>query len=159
LSLEQEYYVVITHRNGNMTYTSYIYYSNMMFNVKYDTEGKIIYQNSIPKALDGPSDFGMYHLLAPRGEKQALIFNDHRKNTEKKLETYKDLSSATPGSRNTVARLVTLDEQGKRKVSTLFSNRDEDFVLQPTISLKYAPGVIITMGVDGRKFKLIKVEF
>jgi hypothetical protein len=127
--------------------------------VKYDPDGKIIYQNFVPKSLVAATDFGMYHLLAPRGERQALIFNDHRKNTEKKLEDYKDMSSARPGSDRTVARLVTIDEQGKRKVSTLFSNKDEDFVLQPNVSLKYAPGVVITMGVDGKKFKLIKVEY
>jgi hypothetical protein len=159
LSLEQKYLVVTTHRTGNTTYTTYTYYSKMMFNVKYDPDGKIIYQNFVPKSLVAASDFGMYHLLAPRGERQALIFNDHRKNTEKKLEDYKDMSSARPGSDRTVARLVTIDEQGKRKVSTLFSNKDEDFVLQPNVSLKYAPGVVITMGVDGKKFKLIKVEY
>jgi hypothetical protein len=159
LSLEQKYLIVTTSRSGNVSYTTYTYYSAMMFNVKYDPNGKIIYQNYIPKSLRASSTFGMYHLLAPRGERHAMIFNDHRKNTEKKLEDYKDLSTARPGSDRTVARLVTLDETGKRKVSTLFSNKDEDFVLQPDVALKYSPGTIITMGVDGKKFKLIKIEY
>jgi hypothetical protein len=159
LSLEQQYVVVTTHRNGNMTYTTTTYHSEMMFNVKYDPDGKIIYQNFIPKRLVAAGPFGMYHILAPRGERHAMIFNDHRKNTEKQLDDYKDLSAARPGSDKTVARLVTVDETGKRKISTLFAVKDEDFVLQPDVSFKYAPGVIITMGVDGKKFKLIKVEY
>ena len=168
LSLEQKYLVVSTYTSGNRTYTTRTYYSKMMFNVKYDANGKIIYQNFIPKSLSASeTTFGMYHLLAPRGERHALIFNDHYKNTEKKLEDYKDMSTARPGSDRTVARLVTVDEAGKRKVSTLFSNKDEDYVLQPDVSLKYAPGVIITMGEMGssflsgksKKFKLIKIEY
>ena len=159
LSMEQKYIIVTRHTQGNMTYTTTTYYSEMMFNVKYDPDGKIIYQNFIPKRLSAGSPFGMYHILATRGERHAMIFNDHRKNTEKKLDNYRDLSVARPGSDRTVARLVTVDEEGKRKISTLFAVKDEDFVLQPDISFKYAPGVIITMGVDGKKFKLIKIEY
>jgi hypothetical protein len=165
LTMEQKYYIV--RRSSSPTGTgisfsssSTTYYSATMFNVKYDPNGKIIYQNYIPKSLLATNtEFGLYHLLAPRGESHALVFNDHRKNTEKKLDDAKDMSTARPGSDRTVARLVTLDEAGKRKVSTLFSNKDEDFVLQPNVSLKYAPGVIITMGIDGKKFKLIKIEY
>ena len=164
LSLEQKYlYIRTSSPTGtgiSVTRSTYIYYSGMMFNVKYDANGKLIYQNFIPKSLKTVnSEFGLYHILAPRGERHALIFNDHKKNTEKKLDTYKNLSTASPGSDKTVARLVTVDEQGKRKVSTLFSNKDEDFVLQPDVALKYAPGVMITMGEDGKKFKLIKIEY
>ncbi len=159
LSLEQKYLIVSRQRMGNVTTTTYTYYSSMMFNVKYDANGKVIYQNFVPKSLRASNTFGMYHLVAPRGERHAMIFNDHRKNSEKKLEDYRDLSTARPGSDRTVARLVTVDEQGKRKVSTLFSNKEEDFVLQPDVALKYAPGTIITMGVDGKHFKLIKIEY
>jgi hypothetical protein len=169
LSMEQKYYIIrrssspmggvggITISAGRSTTT---YYSSTMFNVKYAPDGKIIYQNYIPKSLNNTNtEFGMYHLLAPRGETHALVFNDHRKNTEKQLDDYKDMKTARPGSDRTVARLVTVDEAGKRKVSTLFSNKEEDFVLQPNISLKYAPGVIVTMGIDGKKFKLIKIVY
>jgi hypothetical protein len=101
----------------------------------------------------------MYHILAPLDEHQAVIFNDHRKNTNKKLTTYRDLSAADPSNQNTVARLVTVDEAGKRKSSVLFSAKDEDFVLQPNVKLSYAPGVIITMGINGKYFKLIRIEY
>jgi hypothetical protein len=78
------------------------------------------------------------------------------------------MSTARPGSDRTVARLVSVDEQGKRKISTLFGKRDEDFVMQPHIELLYAPGVIITMAELGtsfmsigksKKFKLLKIEY
>ena len=159
LSLEQQYLIVTTHTTGNSTYRTYTYHSEVMFDVKYDPNGKIIYQTFFPKELVASGTTGMYHILAPRGERQAIIFNDHRKNTEKKLDDYKDMTSARPGSDRTVARLVTLDEEGKRKVSTLFAVKDEDFLLQPDVAFQYAPGVIITMGTHGKNFKLIKIEY
>lgn len=159
-SLDQQYSIWHTNNVGGRVSSYYTYHSETMFNVKYDGNGKIIYQNYTPKNVwsrDQP--FGLYHILAPRGESNALIFNDSKKNTEKKLENYSKMSKANPGSSRCVARLVTTDEQGKRKASTLFSNKEEDFVLQPDMALNYAPGVIFTTAVDGKKFKFVKIEY
>jgi hypothetical protein len=167
LSLTQDYEVEYVDQRGK--YVRTVYHSKTMFNIKYDANGKIIYQTFIPKSLESSTGtFGMSHILAPRGERFAMIFNDHEKNSEKKLETYRSMSTARPGSDRTVARLISVDEQGKRKISTLFGKRDEDFVMQPHIELLYAPGVIITMAELGttfmsigksKKFKLIKIEY
>jgi hypothetical protein len=167
LSLSQDYEEEYVDARGR--YVRTIYNSKTMFNIKYDANGKIMYQNYIPKSLESSSStFGMRHILAPIGERYAMIFNDHQKNSEKKLETYRSMSTARPGSDRTVARLVSVDEKGRRKISTLFGKKDEDFVLQPYIELQYAPGVIITMAELGqtfmsigksKKFKLIKIEY
>jgi hypothetical protein len=167
LSLSQDYEEEYVDAKGR--YVRTIYNSKTMFNIKYDASGKIMYQNYIPKSLESSSStFGMHHILAPIGERYAMIFNDHQKNSEKKLETYRSMSTARPGSDRTVARLVSVDEKGRRKISTLFGKKDEDFVLQPYIELQYAPGVIITMAELGqtfmsigksKKFKLIKIEY
>jgi hypothetical protein len=164
MSLEQNYRIVRTSStNGtgiSVGRNTIDYISGVMFNIKYDSTGKIIYQNYVPKNLISYSvKYGLEHILAPKGERHAMIFNDNRKNTEKELEDYKDMSRANPGSDKCVARLVTVDEKGTRKVSTLFSNKDEDFALQPNSHLQYLPGVIISVAVDGKKFKLVKIEY
>ncbi len=162
LSLERNYVVVSQYSNaqGMSTHSRTTYFSSVIFNVKYDSAGKIMYQNFIPKSLESSDwSYGLEHILAANGENHALIFNDHSKNTEKKLETYRDMSTAYPGSGKCVVRLVTLNDQGVRKVSTLFSNKEEDFALQPEYALNYTPNTIISVGVDGKKFRLVKIEY
>jgi hypothetical protein len=161
LSLEQKYSITTTRRMGpNLSVTTTTYYSQVMFNVKYSSEGKVLYQTFIPKNLTSTEGwFGMSHILAPRGEQHAIVFNDNRKNTEKKLETTRSMSSSSPGGRQCVARLVTLDENGKRKVSTLFSHKEEGFVFSPDVHLNYEKGVLITLAARGKDFKLVKINF
>jgi hypothetical protein len=135
------------------------HYSDVIFNVKYDTDGKIIYQNYVPKAAFAYNcNFGLGHILTPKGEGHAFIYNDSRKNEDKELEDYKDLSKANPGSGKCVIKMVSMDEKGGRKVSTLFDNKEDDFALIPNSSFQYAPGVIVSLAVDGKKYKLVKIE-
>jgi hypothetical protein len=150
LSLEQNYKVITTGKY--ISYTTY--YSKTMFNVKYGKDGALIYQNFIPKyALSGYETHGLSHILAPQGERHALIFNDHPKNTEKKLRTEKDLT----GGRQSVARFVTMDEEGKRKASTLFSKK-EGYLL-PNAALHYAKGVMVSVVVTAKGFKLVRFDY
>jgi hypothetical protein len=160
LSFDQKYSITTTYTDskGNRSSTT-TYYSQCMVNVKYSKTGELIYQTFIPKSLTGSSFTGMGHTLAPHGEQHALIFNDNRKNTEKKLRTARDMSSSSPGGRQCVARLVTLDERGKRKVSTLFSHKEEGFVMLPNVELDYEKGTLITIAIRGKNFKLVKINF
>jgi hypothetical protein len=135
------------------------FYSGVIFTLKYDKEGKIIYQKDLPKAAFANNcTFGLGHILTPKGEGHSVIYNDSKKNTEKKLEDYKDLSQANPGSDKCIVRLVSIDENGIKKISTLFDNKEDDFALIPNSSFQYAPGVIVSLAVDGKKYKLVKIE-
>jgi hypothetical protein len=138
-------------------------YSRTMFTVKYDADGKIIYQNYIPKSLSGKngSIYGLYHFVSTKGEIQAVVFNDHSKNAENTIKDFVYMKLGMPGYFPTVARLAQIDKDGKRKVSTLFNSKEEeDYILQPALSLQYADGVLITASiVDDKKFKLIKIEY
>jgi hypothetical protein len=135
------------------------FYSDVIFHVKYDNNGKIIYQSYIPKAAFALNyDFGLGHILTPKGEEHSVIYNDSKKNADKVLEDYKDLSKANPGSSKCVIKMITMDEKGSQKTAILYDNKEDDFALIPHSSFQYAPGVIVSVAVDGKKYKLVKIE-
>ncbi len=167
LALEQNY-TVTKHSQGGMSVS---HFSQVMLNIKYDKEGNVLYQTFVPKSIVSSggtySKMGMSHILTPQGERHALIFNDHRKNIEKKINTSQDMATANILNMNgIVARFVNVDEQGRRKNSILFAGKDEDYILLPNVFLNYKPNTLITVGVYlapfqalGKKFKLIKIEY
>ena len=158
LVLEQRY---LTEQHGtaympNMTE----FHSDIMLSIKYDDNGKIIYQNFIPKRLNslGGSE-GLYFISKTHDDKHIFLYNDHKTNIGKTLITWRDIFVIVPVDKSTTPRATKISETGRENTSELFSAKDQGYILQPNISLEYAPGVIITIGRTRKKFKLVKVTY
>jgi hypothetical protein len=142
-----------------------LFVSKTIFVVNYDSSFTVKYQTFIPKGIKiagsdyGVPLFGAYHILLRNKDKSALIFNDHKKNADKKMNDHSDISIAGVKGDNVVARMVTVNANGDKSSTVLFKGKDEDFILQPQIALQYSPNSIITLGIDNKKFKLIKIEY
>lgn len=161
----ERYFVVTTtstimHANGGssmQTTTTYHYNNIMVLNINPD--GTIEWASQIPKYQSVGFSIPLYvsYMVLVDEDRLHFIYNDHRKNLERKAKG-KDIKSM--GSlKKSVAVISTVDANGEVSYDQLFSNKDFNAILDPSRSYQIDDSEVIIFGVKGKKSRFGTIKF
>ncbi len=174
MDFELEYFIVTSNNSGGIgmmrgvTTSRTTYYSTSCLLVRLASDGKVIYETHIPKAMSAVNDkTGLYHVVSHKDNNVFYVYNDNIKNTQNKIKTIDDVRFAySPegsawvfGDRKPAVICCTIDENGERKFAKLFSFKEDDVFLNTENSLQYDKNTFIVIASYFKNYKLVKMEF
>ena len=160
---ENGHLMLLLEENYNQTksFSSKEFYSDLAIFVKYDPDGKVLYQRYIPKKSNESS--GSHILFLQKEAREILIFNDNVKNRTKEITTYLDVEESDWTASNTRTYALLNGNNGEYEASIFMPSEDNTFVLQPNaVSIQYGPQSVIALVVsrkDERKVKLVRIDY
>ena len=108
------------------------FYSNSILNVNIGTDGKMIFTR-IPKRQEDIRDNSYLSFFSfYSGNNLVLLYNDDKKNLEKKITQMPD--DIEPHKRGTVLVAAIVDEKGNLKREVVYEHQDDKYVTIPTSS-------------------------
>ncbi len=150
--IAEEYYVVvhtITDANGNTT-TTYTYHYDDIIVINVNPDGSIAWTTYVPKkqSTGGLGVYVSYKLLV-NNDKLHFVYNDHRKNFERRQEDKKIRNMSNV--KKSVAVIYTIDSDGNGEYQQLFNNKETKAYFVPFRSYQLTSDKVIIVGIKGSK--------
>lgn len=165
LFVAEKYYSEIyttsqTDSDGRTTTTTHVrYFFKDIIVVNISQQGNIIWAEKIAKNQITSDDGGTYssYTMLVKGTDLFFVFNDNIKN-----QTYNGsgkVKNFTMG-KNGVAAIVKIDSQGNQTRDFVFSRKDTEFFVKPSISKQISDDQIILYGRKRKKqnFSLLTID-
>lgn len=135
---EVEHYVAGPNGGGTMV-TDIVYVRNNIIVININPDGSIKWYANIPKKQKTEDDDGVCSsfLMATHGDKMYFVYNDNPVNMQpgRTDAATKDIKTMAIPYKST-AVLVELSESGQFTKSTLFSNKQNNSIIEPAQALK-----------------------
>lgn len=159
LIAEQSYmYIVCTTDDKGRTRCNYHYVYGDLLVANINSLGAVDWYARIPKRQHTVNDDGFYSsfILAVRGDKLSFVFNDHPKNF---TETNNDKLHEIRVMKKSLVALYEVNGSGQVSRSPLITNKGQQVILRPKISTQNSPSSLTALGVRGKKFNFVRIEF
>jgi len=156
----ERYYMYIsctTDSQGRQTCNYHYVYGNLLV-ANINNLGEVEWYARIPKNQHTVNDGGYYSsfMLAVKSDKLCFIFNDNPKNL---TEKYANRTKQVKVMKKSMVALYELDGEGKLTKAPLITNKGQQVILRPKVSIQNSSRSLTALGERGKKFNLVRIEF
>lgn len=154
LMLAEQYYVVLTIiNNGTSTFTTREYYHDDVIALNFDTNGKVLWNKKIEKRQYSKHYYIYSSFLSfEKANNVYLIYND------KESDAPGANKDAMKKSKNTVAILVSIDENGEYSEKTLYNyDGDKSRTILPSKCEKIGDSSMLLITLGSKKEEMLGI--